>query len=43
MDRVAPVGRQFRPFIEDVDDVLPDLISRTAHVRRNPLDKGTFF
>jgi hypothetical protein len=26
MDRVALVGRQFRPFIEDVDDVLPDLI-----------------
>ena len=27
MDRVALVGRQFRPFIEDVDDVLPDLIA----------------
>jgi hypothetical protein len=26
MNRVALVGRQFRPFIEEVDDVLPDLI-----------------
>ena len=24
---------QFRPFIEDVDEVLPDLIWRTAYVR----------
>jgi hypothetical protein len=36
MDRVALVGRQFRPFIEDVDDVLLDLISRATHVRRIP-------
>jgi hypothetical protein len=42
MDRVALVGRQFRPFIEDVDDMLPDLIS-VHPCQTNPLNKGTFF
>src|SRR4051812_22352274 len=36
------VPRRFRPFIEDVDDVMPDLIRCTIDVRRNPCIKGLF-
>jgi hypothetical protein len=36
------IRRRFRPFIEDVDDRLPDLIPRVIDVRRIPLLKGLF-
>jgi hypothetical protein len=32
-----------RPFIEDVDDGLPDLIRRVFLCQTYPIDKGTFF
>ena len=35
--------RHFRPFIEDVDDRLPDLIQEWNSCQTKPLDKGTFF
>jgi hypothetical protein len=31
------------PFIEDVDDRLPDVIPAQDSCQTNPLDKGTFF
>jgi hypothetical protein len=36
------VAPSIRPFIEDVDDRLPDLIRRKVHVRRIPYLKGLF-
>src|SRR5258708_6832426 len=33
---------QFRPFIEDVVDRMPDLMRRTTYVRRIPCIKGLF-
>ena len=40
--RPKSVRRHFRPFIEDVDDRLPDQIRR-AFMSKYPLNKGTFF
>ena len=35
--------RHFRPFIEDVDDRLPDLIQEGDSCQKYPLSKETFF
>ena len=37
------VRRHFRPFIEDVDDRLPDLIQEGDSCQKYPLYKETFF
>ena len=36
------IRRRFRPFIEDVDDRLPDLIWVCGSCQTNPLSKGLF-
>ena len=37
------IQRHFGPFIEDVDDRLPDLIQEWDRCQKNSLYKGTFF